>query len=155
MRDRTPDTRDRLTWKWLKGEATTKADFGAPLTSTDYAFCLYDGTGGLATSAEAPADGLCDGKPCWRESSRGFKYRKRNLSGSGTTNKLQIILKSGEAGKAKFILKGKGGVPPIPRLPIAMPVTAQLVNSNGVCWEATFSSPRNTNQPDQFKGKAD
>jgi hypothetical protein len=150
MRDRSPDTRDRLVWKWVKGEATSKGDFGAPLASTDYAFCLYDGTASLVSSAEAPADGVCDGKPCWRETPRGFKYRQR-----GTPTKLQMLLKSGEAGKASIIVKGAGGVPPIPRLPIAMPVTVQLVNDAGTCWEARFSSPSSTNQPDEFKGRSD
>jgi hypothetical protein len=155
MKDQPSKARDRVVWKWTKGEATSTEDFGAPLATTDYAFCLYDGTGALASSVAVPAGGLCDGKPCWKENRRGFKYRTRGVSESGTKTKLQITLGSGDAGKAKVIVNGKGGVPPVPRLPIAMPVIAQLVSSDGPCWEATFSSPENKNQPDQFKGKAD
>lgn len=155
MRDRTPDSSDRFGWKWIKGEATTTADLGSPTTSTSYALCVYDGTGGLVTSANAPADGVCDGKPCWKATGSGFKYRKRDLSGSGTVNTFQIIVKPGASGKAKLIVTGKAGVPAIPRLPIALPVTAQLVNGDGTCWQATFSSPRSTNQPDRFKSTPD
>ena len=36
MADKSPDSKDRLQWKWLKGTATSVADFGAPLTATDY-----------------------------------------------------------------------------------------------------------------------
>jgi hypothetical protein len=31
-----------LTWRWLMGEATSKAEFGDPFTDTSYAFCVYD-----------------------------------------------------------------------------------------------------------------
>ena len=155
IRDRAPDSRDRLIWKWLKGAATTKAAFGAPLSSTDYAFCLYDGTGGLVASAEVPANGLCDGKPCWKENRKGYKYRKRGIAPGGRKNTFQLILESGGDGQAKIIVNGKAGVPETPRLPMALPVTAQLVHSDGACWEATFSSPALRNRPDQFKGKSD
>jgi hypothetical protein len=32
--DKSPDSKDRLQWKWAQGAATTMADFGTPLTTT-------------------------------------------------------------------------------------------------------------------------
>ena len=58
IRNKTPDKGDLITWKWTKGAATTKAEFGDPLTSDDYALCIYD-AGALVTSAVADAGGIC------------------------------------------------------------------------------------------------
>ena len=155
LKDKPGERADRLVWKWQKGAATAKGDFGAPLTTTDYETCVYDGTGTLIARACAPAGGLCDGKPCWREQRRGYKYRKRDLTPSGTKNTLQIDLKEGLDGKAKITVKGKGGNPVIPALPVAQPITVQIVNGGGACWEATFTAPAKQNQSDGFKDKAD
>jgi cysteine-rich repeat protein len=38
--DKTPDSKDRMQFKWGKGQATTVADFGTPLATTDYALCI-------------------------------------------------------------------------------------------------------------------
>jgi hypothetical protein len=155
IKDKPGERSDRLTWKWLHGAATSKGDFGTPLTTTDYEVCLYDGANNLIARACAPADGLCDGKPCWRDKGRGYKYRKRDLSESGTKNSLQIDLKEGVAGKAKIIVKGKGGNPVVPALPVSQPIRAQIVNEGGACWEATFSAPAKQNSPPIFKDRGD
>lgn len=155
LKNRPAEKADRLVWKWLKGAATAKGDFGAPLTTTDYEVCVYDAGKTIIARACAPAGGLCDGKPCWREKRRGFTYRQRDFSASGTKNTLQLDLKEGLAGKAKLIVKGKGGNPVIPTLPVAQPLTVQVVNSGGACWEATFSAPATQNVSDSFKDKGD
>lgn len=155
MKDRAQDQADRVLWKWIKGAATAKADFGSPLTTTDYALCVYDGSPALVTHACAPADGMCAGRPCWKETRRGYKFRQRDVSGAGLKNSLQIVLNEGAAGSAKILVKGNGGTPPIPALPIAQPVRVQLVNGAGTCWEATYSAPAVQNEADRFKDKAD
>src|SRR5262249_20671351 len=33
---------DLVTWKWVNGAATATSDFGNPVVSDDYAFCVYD-----------------------------------------------------------------------------------------------------------------
>ena len=49
------DDKDKLLWKWLKGQPTMLADFGDPQTSADYVLCLYGG------ASETPlADGEVD-----------------------------------------------------------------------------------------------
>ena len=84
---------------------------------------------------------------------RGFKYRKRDISGSGLVNSLQIVFKAGAAGKAKIGVIEKGG--PVPALPLAQPARVQLVNGMGTCWEATYGAPARKNTSGEFKDKAD
>ena len=137
---------DRLTFKWTHGATTAKADFGSPLADTDYRVCVYDDST-LVTKGHAPSGGLCNGRPCWRETNSGFKYRSRELT---------IVLKEGIAGHAKIGVTGKGGTnPPLPALPLPQPATVQVVNDDGICWESTFSAPANVNDGVKFKDKAD
>ena len=41
--------RDTLRWRWSKGEATDKSDFGNPKADTSYQLCLYDNAQTLVT----------------------------------------------------------------------------------------------------------
>jgi hypothetical protein len=154
-RDGSPDTKDRLSWKWLKGSATTLGDFGNPLTTTGYNLCIYDGTGTLRSSASAPAGDTCNAdntRPCWRAKSTGFLYRDKNLTPNGLQ---KVVLKAGPAGTAKILVKGKGALLDLPPLPItSLPIIVQLNNSDGVCWQATYSTTLQ-NQADRLKAKAD
>ena len=140
---------DRVIWKW-KGAATTKQEYGNPLGTTDYALCVYDGASTLVTTAQAPAGGTCAGRPCWKETGTGYKYRDREPS-----TMLQVVLKEGAAGKAKIGVVGKGGNPALPALPLAQPARVQLVNGDGTCWEATYGAPASRNDGTAFKDKAD
>lgn len=153
MKNKTPDSGDRVTWKWLHGAATPKGDFGIPLSLTDYEVCIYNGTS-LVSRACAPAGGTCDGRPCWKDLKHGYKYRQRDFS-AGLKNSLQIILKEGEEGKATIKVKGKGMTPMIPTLPMSQPVTVQIVNGGGFCWEAIYSAPALKNDAGGFKDKSD
>ncbi|MEE8558788.1 MAG: trypsin-like serine protease, partial [Myxococcota bacterium] len=40
--DRSRNSRDRLTWRWVRGEATSLEEFGDPTASTVHALCVYD-----------------------------------------------------------------------------------------------------------------
>jgi hypothetical protein len=42
IKDKTPDKGDLFVWKWVKGEATTLADFGDPTTTDAYTLCVFD-----------------------------------------------------------------------------------------------------------------
>jgi len=149
--DKTPDSKDKLQWKWLKGAATTLTDFGTPLTSTDYALCVYD-NGTLVAKMKIQAGGTCAGKPCWKAKPTGFTYKDKDLTPDGIQ---QMVLKVGVAGKAKIQVKGARDNLPTPTTPFTMPVRVQLKNANGTCWEADFSSPAIKNLPGSFKDKAD
>ena len=96
---------------------------------------------------------MCAGRPCWRETGSGFRYDDPELTPDGLR---QVVLREGlAAGKAKIFVKGKGANLPMPSLPLAQPVLVQLHNSDGLCWEATYSAPALKNQTDQFRDKAD
>jgi cysteine-rich repeat protein len=143
VRDKPVDTKDRIKWKWANGSATAKADFGSPLTSTSFQLCIYDRASNLISRASAPAGGTCAGKPCWKESKKGFVYKDKERTPSGIA---RLVLKSGTSGKARITLTAKGSDVDMPLVPLATPVTVQLKNGN-VCWEAVFSNalPRNGN----------
>ena len=151
IKDKTPDKQDRLNWKWLKGLATNKANFGTPLTSTGYTLCVWDESANAQPilRAEIPAGGTCGTKPCWKETATGFKYKDKALDPDGIQ---VVVLKSGPGGKAKIILKGKADNLPLPTLPLSPTVTVQLKN-DAICWEAVYGTATK-NDAAQFKAKA-
>jgi hypothetical protein len=66
-----------------------------------------------------------------------------------------MLLSGGGAGQAKILAKGKGANLPDPNLPLATPVTVQLVNGDtGLCWESSFEAGDiGKNEAGQFKAK--
>lgn len=153
LKNKPEDKKDKLIWKWLKGAISPKADFGDPLVDENYLLCLYDG-GGLRASSLAPAGGLCSGKPCWKEKTKGFQYKDKDLTPDGVN-----LLKLGagvEVGKAKIFVKGKGANLQLPDLStLTTPVIVQLVNNAGICWETVFSAPFQRQDAESFKDKSD
>ncbi len=137
--DKFDDAKDTLQWKLQKGPITPKADYGDPVTTTSWAFCLYDAAGSLLTIAEVPAGGLCADKPCWKAAKTSFKYTDKERSPDGVH---QLQLKEGlKLGKSAQLLKGKGfdlDLPTLPLPPEAFPLTAQLQGSHGLCLETTL-----------------
>lgn len=146
--DAVPDTRDRVLWKWTNGAATSPAEFGDPLTSADYALCVFDQQGGedhLVMSAVAPHGAK------WLPNATGFKYKDPTLTPDGI---LGIMLKAGAAGKAKISVKGRGpnlGLPAILSA-VTVPVTVQLLGPDGACWDATYPVA-DASTPVSFKAK--
>ena len=151
IKDRSDDAKDLFGWKWRSSGQMTKVDFGSPTATTDYAVCVYDQGGAgptLRLAATAPAGGVCAGRPCWKETSTGFRYADRELTPAGLA---AIRLKAGAAGMGRITVKGRGASLPLPSLPLTPPVTVQLQRSDGAgCWAATFSAPT-TNTAEQFK----
>lgn len=125
--DKTGSDGDSLRWKWLRGTATSYPDYGTPLSTTEYALCLYD-TNGLVLDAIVPAGSA------WQGGLTGFKYKNRSGTPDGVT---QIQLKTGTDGKAKILVQASGPALAMPSLAtIAPPLRVQLRNSDGACWEA-------------------
>jgi len=144
IHDYSPNGGDQLSWKWLAGTATSKADFGTPTATTSYALCVYAG-GTLVRGVTIPAGAS------WSENATG--YRWINPAGAGVQS---VFLKAGPDAIAKIQAKGKGaGVLP-PGLPLALPARVQLLESDpgGVCFEAVFSLPIQ-NKTTLFNAKAD
>lgn len=151
-------SRDLLQWKWQKGEALVVADFGNPRQTTSYVLCVWDGASSLVSATRMPAAGTCrNGVECWKQTSTSFQYKDNDLTPDG----MQLLkLKAGSDGRSNVQAKGKGALLPAPSYPLALPVTVQLLNSNGDCWETTFGSTfvpsKNlAGPPALFKAKSD
>ena len=150
IKNNSDDAKDKLIWKWLKGDATTQADFGVPTGTTAYTLCLYAGTTSAALgSADIPAGAN------WAPiSDQGYKLNDP----SGTPDGIEkAILKGGAAGRAKVQVKGKGAnLPDVLTGVLPLPVTAQLVNdTNTVCFEGQYDTADvQKNDGTQFKAKA-
>jgi hypothetical protein len=150
LKDRTPDTRDALRWKW-RG-TTTVADFGDPVgTLNDYAFCVYDPGATLVQQVIIPAGGLCDESPCWRTANTGFKYRDRDRTPEGV---LRLALKQRPTSPGRLMVRARGEhLPALPPLPLALPATVRVQSADGPCWEATYTAAGVViNSPTDFKG---
>lgn len=144
--------KSNLGWKRTKEPVTTKTTFGAPLTTTNYDLCIYDGTSSLISHVSMPAGGICaNDKPCWKETSSGFKYANKTANGA-----VGLVLKQGlEPGKAKIVVRGKGTLADVPSLPLTVaPVRVQLKHSDGECWDVVYSTPTRSDA-EQFKANAD
>lgn len=148
--DSTDDSKDKLIYKWIKGEETMQDDFGMPTGTTNYALCLYAGT---TQTLIAEANVLADPVKWAPISTKGYKYKDK----AGTSDSIQkVILKGGDPGKAKALVKGKGSGLPDPVLGnVPLPVVAELVNtSNNICFGSTFDSlDVIKNDTKQFKAK--
>ncbi len=155
--DPTNDAKDRMQWSWTDGAATTLADFGDPTLNTTHRLCVYDEAAGvprLVASTGIGAAGTCDGKPCWRATSTGFRYTDRSAGPEGIR---QVVLKSGPSGRAKIQVRTQGPNLALAPLPFGQDpkVTVQLRNSAGPCWESTYTQPANRNDSERFKDRGD
>jgi hypothetical protein len=135
LKNKTDNSKDKLTWKWIKGAATLTSDFADPTTTANYALCIYAGT----TDALVAQMSLPAGSKWSALGTKGFKYNDPTLSPDGAQ---KAILKSGAPGKSKALVKGKGtNLPdPLDGGPLPFPVTVQLFNyQTGLCLDSTFN----------------
>ncbi len=149
LRNSVGNVRDTLTWRWLKGGATTLADFGNPTVGGGYELCVFDDVAGvpdLVLDAAVPAGAN------WQATGRGYKYKDKDSLHGGVRS---MLLKSGDDGGAAIVVKARGEHLEMPALPLAQnpTVTVQLLGANA-CWEAQYGTNR-VNDGVQFKAKAD
>jgi hypothetical protein len=141
-----------LAWSWKKGAETSAGDFGDPTKDTAYRLCLFDETAGDAAlaleSAVAPGEG-------WKETRRGFRYKRPKMAVAGAGDLRAIQLKAGSDGKATLAVSGKGLA--LPALPLgqAEEAVVQLFQSEGGCFESRFSAPARRNDAKAFKDRSD
>lgn len=150
IRDNTPgvaDTRDEISWKWSKGEATSLADFGDPVEGTGtYRLCIYDGAGLLRELDLPPGAGSRGTQPGWfpgSASATGGSFSYFDKSG-GVSGLVSAQFKAGETGKARLKIRAAGLKLDAITPPITTPVTAQLLVSDAAgsrCWQSTFTQP--------------
>lgn len=120
--------------------------FDPPLSTTDYALCIYDANS-LVLDAIVPAGSA------WQAGLHGFKYKSRSGTPDGVT---QIQFKVGADGKAKVLVQGKGGDLGMPALDaLVQPLRVQLRSSDGRCWEAVYSAPPKKGASAIFSDRAD
>jgi cysteine-rich repeat protein len=153
LKDKANDSGDQVVFKWLTGNATTLAGLGDPRASNGYALCVYDGMAHLLLGAKAPAGGTCSGRACWKPlGSLGFSYRDKQRTPEGID---RMTLKSGLAGYASAVVKGKGVDLPMPSLAnLTLPLFVQLWADDGACWQAMFpAADVLRNDGTQFSGK--
>jgi len=137
--------RNRMKWKWTKGDETSLADLGNPIEDLPhYSLCVYDASASpqpLASAAFLPGRS-CNGKACWRAvGTKGYKLADKNGSPQGIVGAKLI---AGDGGRASLLVNAKGTSLTPPALPLQAPVTVQLVVNEGarrLCWEAMFSEP--------------
>ena len=150
IRDKSNDDRDRLRWKWRKGEATTQADFADPTASAAYSFCVYAGAvPSLVAEAILPPDAAT-----WAPlGDRGYRYKDPNAAVAGME---KLVLKEGSEGRAKVLVKGRGVSLPDVVLPVDVPVTVQLVNDEtGICFEGVYEmQDMRRNEPGKLKARS-
>ncbi len=141
VKDNGDPSKAQIKWKWLKGAATVIGDFGDPITSHDYRFCVWDASASVPTKV---VDASVLPSALWKAiSSKGFKYKDNAGTNDGVTGmKVQI----GVAGKSKAQLKAKG-------VNLLLPgafsgaeyfdsdpsVVMQLTNPLGTCWTSDLT----------------
>lgn len=137
-RNATNDAKDKLKWKWVKGDATTQSEFGDPTAGAGYELCVFAETSGslaLLVEAGVPASAML-----WSAlGTSGYKYRDPAAGQEGIKG---ILLRGGADAKSKISVKGKGAGLSNPTLPLAPATTGirvQLTNTaSGLCWESAF-----------------
>jgi len=138
--ERRSTTRSRLTWLWLKGEATSIADFGDPTTMDPYVLCVYDESGAspvpIMRAAVPPGD-RCGFGPCWQRNAHGFSFSDYGRQPDGIE---ALSLTAGADGDASVRVVGNGALLQLPPLPLALPLRVQLQTQHGECWESVYST---------------
>ena len=135
VKNKMDDSKDKLIWKYIKGQSTTQSDFADPTMSADYAFCVYAGPSStLVAQVHVPPG------PPWRTlGTKGYKYLDPTLAADGTQK--VFVQGTGVSGKTKALLvtRGTGAPDPLNPGPLQLPVTAQLINyQTGICWQGYF-----------------
>ena len=152
LSQKSPPDRSRMVWKWSKGTATTKMEFGDPTTTDGYTLCLYDAGALVSTSRVI---GSCTRKPCWVDTSTGFVFQNTSLQPSGV-QRLKLVAGLVD-GTAREIFNGKGASLALPDPSgLTGPLDVQLRRSgSSLCWGARFSAPFQKDDGGLLKGTSD
>lgn len=154
--NRVDDDADALVWTWPNGEETSRDAFAAPpLPGGSYELCVFD-SGPLASrrlraTARADKGQACAQGACWRLKGQvGYLFKNP----PAPLGMRQLLLKSGAAGKAKIVAKGRGAALHFADdMTLTLPARVELRDSgSGECWEATYTDALR-NDGDRFKAK--
>jgi hypothetical protein len=151
MGDNADNAKDKLSWTWAKGEATTISELSDPTSAaTDYRLCVY-ANGAEIAEAEVAGGITCGEDPCWTlKPDKNYTYKDKLGAEDGVTG---LKLSAGIKGKASIKLKGKGANLPDITLPITGPLVVQMQNlNNDICFTATYTGEQ-IKKNDGVKGK--
>jgi len=143
LEDSALDAKDKLKWKWAKGDATAVSDFGDPVGGTGTRrLCVYDASGAAQPrlAAAVPAGGTCGTRPCWKPTKNGAAYTNKDATPDGITS---LKLKAGLDTKAAVQASGAGTNLAMPVLPLSLPATVQLLIDDGAtstCFETVYTA---------------
>ena len=140
-------TSNKITWKWTKGETISNAEGGNPVSgSTQFAFCVYDANDTLiynATIAPSPTR--------WIQKGLKLTYKDTTLTEEGTKVVKMALGVAGKTSASLQISNKLGTMNSFPAPPYSqLPLRAQLLNDEGLCLEALYSSP-SKNEGGKFK----
>jgi hypothetical protein len=137
IKNSTDNTKDKIIWKYIKGQPTTKADFSDPTVSADYALCIYAGPSQtLVGTIHVPP-----GANWSAAGTKGYKYKDQTFASDGVQK--VVVQGTGVSGKTKALLvsRGTNAPDPLDGPSVSAPVTTQLINyQNGLCWQGTYST---------------
>jgi hypothetical protein len=128
-------SKDKLLWKWIRGQATTLAELQDPTSTAPYGLCIYDAATQLIVDVNVPPS-----PNKWSPlSDKGFKFVDLTGAEDGAQ---RVVLKSSDQDTAKALMKGKGSALPDPPLgALDLPLTVQLINGEtGACLEASYDT---------------
>jgi hypothetical protein len=138
MADRVGDARrQRLVWKWWRGQTTSPAEFGDPTTTTDYALCFYGGSDGTLIGEAAiyvPANGTR-----WRRVRTGYRYHDQAGNADGVR---RAWLRSSGRARTRLYFRARGaGLPELAAAlaPESLPLIVRWTG-NDACWESRFTA---------------
>ena len=140
IKNSSDDGRDKLLWKWIKGQQTAVADLGDPVAGTSYKLCLYAGA-----DEHLISDGeivLLPGTGWTTAGAQGFMFRDKSPTAADGSQKVSLF--AGADGRARVKVLGRGANLPDPALPFAaadFPVVVQMINAEApaVCFESRFA----------------
>jgi cysteine-rich repeat protein len=146
---------DKLSWKWIKGDAFEQPALGEPDVDTRYALCVYDmlaDVPSLAASIVVEPSGL------WTtRAPKGWSYKDTSGSSSGATKvaiktsavdgKTKIVFAAGGAG---LLLPGSVGGDEYFHQDGS--VLVQLLSEGGECWSSEFVAASSVNLETKFVG---
>jgi cysteine-rich repeat protein len=126
--------------------------FGDPVDgTTSQAICIYGQTDALVGEMLVDRAGApCGAGSCWNRSALGYRYRDTSATADGIHG---VLMKGGEAGRGRIIVKGRN----VPGGAMALPIgiaaalgghvaaTAQVMTNDASCFEL---SPTNVRQAD-------
>lgn len=145
LRANNDPTRDRLLWRWQKGQETLS--FGDPTSNDDFALCVYDQSSGvdrLVMSESIPAGSH------WSAANGGWRYSDRTGGSDGIRS---VRLRTGSDQHAAITISGKGAGLNMQALPLLQDsaVVVQFVDADE-CWESRYTNSLQ-NDARTFKSK--